>query len=180
MSFKSIERTSRRRLTNTYWGFDGRAQRDDPARFKVGFNASISQATMKAFEVSAFSYAGFLLHGPCKPIPIAPVDTAHIATSPRGCSICANSATLAGMKTEALRPTLEQLRRSTPWCWVVCEYCMHRRPVAFMPFTIRWGPDASSNRLRRSARYTQCGRKGAALRHPSWAGIHIGWELPST
>ena len=83
---------------------------------------------------------------------------------------------LVGMKTETPRPTLEQLRRGTPWCWVVCEYCMHRKPVAFVPFIIRWGPDASSDMLRRSARCTKCGRKGAALQHPSWAGMDVGFE----
>ena len=103
------------------------------------------------------------------------------ATTPRGCSTGANSAIIAGMETETPRPTLEQLRRGTPWCWVVCEYCMHRKPVAFVPFIIRWGPDASSDRLRRAARCTKCGRKGAALQHPSWAGMHIGFEpFPSS
>jgi hypothetical protein len=41
---------------------------------------------------------------------------------------------------------------------------------------IRWGPGASSDLLRRSARCTKCGRKGAVLQHPSWAGMHIGFE----
>jgi hypothetical protein len=54
------------------------------------------------------------------------------------------------MKPEPPRPILEQLRRATPWCWVVCEHSMHRRPLAFLPFIIRWGPDASSDMLRRS------------------------------
>jgi hypothetical protein len=53
---------------------------------------------------------------------------------------------------------------------------MHRKPVAFVPFIIRWGPDASSDMLRRSSRCTKCGRKGAALQHPSWAGSHVGFE----
>ena len=53
---------------------------------------------------------------------------------------------------------------------------MHRKPVAFVPFIIRWGPDASTDMLRRSARCTKCGRKGAALQHPSWAGMDVGFE----
>jgi hypothetical protein len=61
------------------------------------------------------------------------------------------------------------------------ERCMHRKPVAFVPFIIRWGPDASSDMLRRSAHCTKCGRKGAALQHPSWAGMHVGFEpFPSS
>jgi hypothetical protein len=80
------------------------------------------------------------------------------------------------MKTETPRPTLEQLRRGTPWCWVVCEKRLHRTPVAFVPLIIRWGPDASSDILRRAARCTKCGRKGAVLQHPSWAGMYVGFE----
>jgi hypothetical protein len=81
------------------------------------------------------------------------------------------------MKHAQAAPTLEQLRRGHPWCWVVCERCLHRRPVAFVPLIIRWGPDASSDLLRRrSARCTNCGRKGAVLQHPSWAGMDLGWE----
>jgi hypothetical protein len=53
---------------------------------------------------------------------------------------------------------------------------MHRTPVAFVLFIIRWGPDASSDLHRRSPRCTKCGRKGAALQHPSWAGMHVGFE----
>jgi hypothetical protein len=96
--------------------------------------------------------------------------------TPCGCSAVTNSGILVGMKTAPEAPTLEQLRRGTPWCWVVCERCLHRTPVAFVPFIIRWGPDASSDMLRRSARCTNCGRKGAVLQHPSWAGMDVGWE----
>jgi hypothetical protein len=103
----------------------------------------------------------------------SPVD---LATTPRGCSAGANIAILAGMKHAPAAPTLEQLRRGHPWCWVVCEGCLHRRPVAFVPLIIRWGPDASSDVLRRSARCSKCGRKGVALQHPSWAGMDLGWE----
>jgi hypothetical protein len=43
------------------------------------------------------------------------------------------------MKHAPAAPTLEQVRRGHPWCWVVCERCLHRTPVAFVPFIIRWG-----------------------------------------
>ena len=77
------------------------------------------------------------------------------------------------MKHASAAPTLEQLRRGT---WVVREKCLHRTPIAFVPLIIRWGPDASSDMLRRSARCTKCGRKGAVLQHPGWVGIDLGWE----
>jgi hypothetical protein len=41
---------------------------------------------------------------------------------------------------------------------------------------IRWGPDASSDLLRRSARCTDCDAKGAILQHPIWTGSHVGFE----
>ena len=54
--------------------------------------------------------------------------------------------------------------------------CLHSTPVALVPFIIRWGPGASSDVLRRSARCTKCGRKGATLQHPVWAGADVGFE----
>ena len=104
------------------------------------------------------------------------VSSDELATTPRGCSVDPNSVIFEGMKPRPPVPTLEQLRRGHPWCWVVCERCLHRRPVAFVPLIIRWGPDASSNLIRRSARCTVCGGKGATLHHPSWAGMDLGWE----
>jgi hypothetical protein len=84
---------------------------------------------------------------------------------------------LEDMKRDPPAPTLEELRRDCPWCWVVCERCLHRKAVAFVPFIIRWGPGASSDILRRSARCEKCGAKGgASLQHPSWAGMQVGWE----
>jgi hypothetical protein len=40
---------------------------------------------------------------------------------------------------------------------------------------IRWGPEVSSDLLRRSARCTSCGHKGAILTHSSWAGLNVGF-----
>jgi len=47
--------------------------------------------------------------------------------------------------------------------------------MALTPLIIRWGPDASSDMLRASARCSVFGRKGATLQHPSWAGSDLGW-----
>jgi hypothetical protein len=73
--------------------------------------------------------------------------------------------------------TLEELRRSAPWWWLYCKdsQCLRRTPVALTPFIIRWGPDASSDLLRASARCAVCGGRGATLQHPSWGGCGIGW-----
>jgi hypothetical protein len=49
-------------------------------------------------------------------------------------------------------PTLAELRKSSSWVWVYCEKCLHRAPVAFVPLMIRWGADASSDKLRRYRR----------------------------
>ena len=80
------------------------------------------------------------------------------------------------MKLAQPRPTLEQLHRASPWWRLVCENCLNSRPVALVPFIIRWGPDTSSDVLRASARCTRCGRKRASLQHPSWAGADVGFE----
>jgi hypothetical protein len=60
------------------------------------------------------------------------------------------------MRNNPPAPTLEQLRLGHPWTWVVCERCKRRWPVALVPLIIRWGPEASSDLLRRSAHCTRC------------------------
>ena len=40
---------------------------------------------------------------------------------------------------------------------------------------IRWGPETSSDRLRRCARCSACGHKGATIQHPGWGGADIGF-----
>lgn len=74
------------------------------------------------------------------------------------------------------RPTLAELQRSHCWTWVYCGKCLHHAPMAFVPLIIRWGAEASSDRLRQCARCTKCGHKGATLQHPGWAGTHIGFQ----
>jgi hypothetical protein len=71
------------------------------------------------------------------------------------------------------RPTLADLQRSHCWTWVYCEKCLHHAPMALVPLIIRWGAETSSDRLRRCARCTKCGQKGANLQHPGWAGTRI-------
>jgi len=68
------------------------------------------------------------------------------------------------------RPTLRQLRKDEPWVWVHCTntLCLHYAPMAYVPLMIRWGLDASSDKLRACARCSKCGRKGATLTTPSW------------
>lgn len=72
-------------------------------------------------------------------------------------------------------PTLFSLQRRTPWLWLYCHGtdCYHSSAMALAPLVIRWGIDASSNRLRRQARCSRCGRLGASLRLPSFH--HHGW-----
>ena len=75
------------------------------------------------------------------------------------------------------RPTLGQLRRLHPWWWVNCAApgCGRHKPVALAPLVIRWGADASSDVLRRSARCSKCGCLGVTLTAPSWAGSQVGF-----
>jgi hypothetical protein len=78
-----------------------------------------------------------------------------------------------GDATEPPRPTLGELHRTTPWVWPWCERCQHHAPLACAVAVIRWGADASSDRLRAGARCTSCGGKGATLQRPGWAGNAI-------
>jgi hypothetical protein len=48
--------------------------------------------------------------------------------------------------------------------------------VTLAQFVIRWGPDASSDLLRKSARCGNCGHKGVALQAPSWTGSVQGFQ----
>jgi DNA-directed RNA polymerase subunit RPC12/RpoP len=79
--------------------------------------------------------------------------------------------------------TLADLRRVTPWLWVICARCLRRTPTALAQWIIRWGPDSSSDMLRRSARCPQCGGKGAAIQIPGWGGLQTpvrGWPRVAT
>ena len=73
------------------------------------------------------------------------------------------------------RPTLGQLQKTTPWVWLWCERCQHHAPLACAVAVIRWGPGASSDRLRERSRCTACGTKGARLQHPNWGGSDVGF-----
>jgi hypothetical protein len=68
------------------------------------------------------------------------------------------------------------------WVWVRCtepRACGHRVAMASAPPIIRWGSDDWPAMLRRHARCSHCGRRGAATTMPSWGGMGIGWsELP--
>lgn len=67
-------------------------------------------------------------------------------------------------------PTMAELQRAAPhWCWIYClnpfcERVLRPTPIAIAPYVIRWGPNASSDMLRRCARCMGCGHKGATLR----------------
>ena len=73
-------------------------------------------------------------------------------------------------------PTLGQLRQTTCWIWLYCNApgCHASVAVALAPLIIRLGPDASSDVLRRSARCSKCGGKGATLMLPSWGAMQMG------
>jgi hypothetical protein len=48
-------------------------------------------------------------------------------------------------------------------------------PLACVVAVIRWGPNTSSDKLRRCARCTACGNKGATIQHPGWGGNDVGF-----
>ena len=88
----------------------------------------------------------------------------------------------AGMrrKSPPEPPTLDQLRRA--WWWVHCidQRCRHRTPVALAPYVIRWGADASSDKLRACAVQPMRAQRGHAAtselgRAGNWAvAVSVG------
>ena len=71
--------------------------------------------------------------------------------------------------------TLAEMRKSAPWLWVYCARYNHGTPMTLAQFIIRWGPEASSDLLRKNARCIKCGHKGATLSHPGWGGSQTGF-----
>lgn len=91
--------------------------------------------------------------------------------------------------TEADRPrfvpetfvaaTMGDLIRNDPrWLWLHCANtdCGHKRAVAVVPFVIRWGANAPSDRLRRSMRCVKCGHSGALTYSPAWIDTNVRWQ----
>lgn len=66
---------------------------------------------------------------------------------------------------------------TSKWFWLACaEFtCGHLAAVPYAPFAIRWGLDAPLDWLRKRARCSQCGHKGAVITLPSWSGESQGW-----
>jgi hypothetical protein len=87
-----------------------------------------------------------------------------------------SGATSMQQRSRGPAATLGELHRCSPWVWIYCEKRPHRSPMAFAPVVIRWGPNASSDKLRQAARCTACGHKGAPLQYPSWAGENVGFQ----
>lgn len=71
-------------------------------------------------------------------------------------------------------PTLGalQLGPHAKWVWLSCNnlHCSHRVAVPLAPFVIRWGADASSDRLRINTVCRVCGHRGASLQVPGITG----------
>jgi hypothetical protein len=73
-------------------------------------------------------------------------------------------------------PTLGELHREPGWWWLICETCLHTRAIPLAPFVIRWGRHASSDVLRRNARCSACGHRGAVMRHPSFYDSGVRYQ----
>jgi hypothetical protein len=84
-------------------------------------------------------------------------------------------ATLRRMRPYPFQPvTLAELRQCGCRVWLYCDSCGRGAPAAVAPRIIRLSPAASSGVVRRGARCTLCGGRGASLRLPSWGGLDVG------
>jgi hypothetical protein len=84
------------------------------------------------------------------------------------------------------RDSIRNLQKAAPWLWLWCEgriahgnICHHHRAVAIAPFAIRFGLEASPDLIRRNARCSKCGHKGAGFLHPSWGRDDKGLPFPA-
>ena len=75
-------------------------------------------------------------------------------------------------------PTIAEIRRDTPWVWAYCagHKCHHQEPIALVPLMIRWGPNASSDMIRRNLRCSKCGHRGVTIQSPSWGMAEGGFR----
>jgi len=77
-----------------------------------------------------------------------------------------------------------QLHKENCWVWLYCEHrlppdhqpCGHSAPMAIAPLVIRWGPNASTDKLRRCAKCKKCGGQGASIKAPSWVNSLTGFQ----
>jgi hypothetical protein len=79
------------------------------------------------------------------------------------------------MKHRAAHTTLGDLPTRRHGCGSIVKIAPISSPLACAVAVIRWGRKTSSDRLRRCARYTACGHKGATIQHPGWGGADIGF-----
>jgi hypothetical protein len=73
-------------------------------------------------------------------------------------------------------PTIGDLRKTTCWIWINCSGCQAGTPFALAPLIIRWGSDASSDLIRRNARCSKCGYRGATVQHPGWSNTETSFQ----
>lgn len=66
---------------------------------------------------------------------------------------------------------LAAIRKEFLWLYLYCgrPHCPHYAIVPLTPLIIRWGPDAPIEYLRRAARCTKCGHKGATVQNSNGA-----------
>jgi putative SOS response-associated peptidase YedK len=62
---------------------------------------------------------------------------------------------------------IASIRQEYLWLYLYCArpHCPHYAIVPLVPLIIRWGPAASIERLRRAARCTKCGHRGATVQN---------------
>ena len=72
-------------------------------------------------------------------------------------------------------PRLPTCTARRPGCGSIVIKCSHSSPLACAVAVIRWGAETSSDKLRRSARCTAYGHKGATIQRPSWGGTDVGF-----
>jgi hypothetical protein len=83
------------------------------------------------------------------------------------------------MPREKARTTIGDLLLDKSAWWIIgCTNTKCGRRIAsnLLPYAVRWGEDASSDKIRDNLVCEVCGHRGVELTHASFGGKHIGWS----
>lgn len=80
---------------------------------------------------------------------------------------------------EPAQTTIGDLLAEAGWVILNCENpaCGRRVATQLPAFIEKFGPDASSDLVRDTARCAECGHKGVTTTTPSWAGADKRWSV---
>jgi hypothetical protein len=82
------------------------------------------------------------------------------------------------MRREKANTTIGDLIKDGSWWIILCTNPKCGRAIAsnLLPYAVRWGEDASSDKIRDNLSCAVCGKRGVELTHASWGGKDQGFS----